>query len=659
MREVDPTVKARAGCGASRAPAARRLVPSLLAAALLLALASPGIVSAAGYGERGDGEGARRERVILRLEEERQGQVSGELLSRGAHFLKRLPGGEYLIDIPSSLPLDSLQGMPGVTWAEPDYTFRATGTPNDPDYPKQWNLEKISMPGAWDLSGGGTGSVVVAVVDSGVAYRDAGSFSRAPDFQYTSFVPGYDFVSDDAYPDDEYGHGTHVAAIIASSYNNGFRAAGMAYRCSLMPVRVLNAKGVGSASTVASGIRYAADNGARVICLSLASPRHSKAVGEAVRYACQKGVTCVAAAGNEGSDPGYPGGMDCPADEGEYVIAVGATDFRDIRAHYSNFGDGLDLVAPGGNLTRDDNGDRIADGIPQESYRVAGNPQSGFSLVWGEGTSMSAPQVAAAAALLLSLDPNLTPPEINHLLVSTCRDLGSPGWDPDFGHGMLQVEAALRGMQQYRWYFAEGTTRDGFEEWLCVLNPSGNYIYVRFTFLLKGGVEEVRGYFVPPASRFTLNVNEAVGSGKDVSAVVQSTGFIVAERVMYFDYRGVWQGGESAVGATSLSGQWFFAEGTTRDGFEEWLTLANPGDATAVVNVEFFPGPGQGPVTARTVYVPPRARETLFVNQAAGAGKDVSLRVTSLNGVPVVAERPMYFSYGPWGWKGGSCVFGH
>lgn len=637
---------------------ARCLTMFLLATVLLLAFPLSGIVSAAEDGGSEDGNGGGHAQVIVRLEEGSRDRSCVELLSRGARFLKRLPGGEFLLDIPSSLPPESLQELPGVAWAEPDYLFRAAGTPNDPDYPKQWYMEKNAMPEAWDIAGGGSSSVVVAVVDSGVAYRSDGFFSRAPDFQYTSFVPGYDFVSNDAYPDDEYGHGTHVAAIIASSFNNAFRAAGMSYRCSIMPVRVLSADGLGTASAVASGIRYAADHGARVICLSLASPRHSETVGEAVRYAYSKGVTCVAAAGNEGSDPGYPGGMDCPADEGEYIIAVGATDYRDQRAHYSNYGMGLDLVAPGGDLTRDDNGDGYGDGIPQESYRTAGNPQSGFSLVWGEGTSMAAPQVAAAAALLLSLDPKLVPMEINYLLTSTCRELGSPGWDPHYGHGMLQVAAALHGLQQYKWYFAEGTTREGFEEWLCVLNPSGEDIYVRFTFLLKDGGEDVRGFLVPPVSRFTLNVNDAIGPGKDVSAVVQSNRFIVAERAMYYDYHGGWQGGECAVGATSPSTLWYFAEGTTREGFEEWLTLANPNGNTAVAKVEFFPGPGQGGAIERTVYVPPRARETLFVNEAVGAGKDVSLRVTT-NGVPVVAERPMYFYYGASAWGGGSCVFGH
>ncbi len=212
-----------------------------------------------------------------------------------------------LVEAPQGTDAAQLEDLPGIAWAEPDIAFSAAETPNDPDYPLQWNLEKIEMPAAWDIAGGGRDAVIVAVVDSGVAYRNAGSFTRAPDFLSTRFVAGYDFIAGDAYPDDEYGHGTHVAAIIASAYDNSFRAAGMAYACSIMPVRVLGSDGVGTASSVASGIYYAVDNGARVINLSLSAPRHSEAVGEAVKYAYERGVLCVAAAGNEGSDAGLSG----------------------------------------------------------------------------------------------------------------------------------------------------------------------------------------------------------------------------------------------------------------------------------------------------------------------------------------------------------------
>ena len=474
----------------------------------------------------GDREKAEEPRVnyVVRL---RDGGAAHNMLSaaRTAELaLKRaLPHGLCVVEAPAHTTPRDLERLPGVMWAEEDLPFKAAKTPNDPDYPKQWNLEKINMPEAWDRAGGGDPSVVIAVVDSGVAYRDYGIYSKAPDFASTLIQPGYDFIEMDETPDDAYGHGTHVAAIIASSFGNAFRAAGMAYSCAIMPVRVLGGDGAGTASSVASGIYYAADKGARVICLSLASPRHSRAVGEAVAYAYQKGALCVAAAGNEGSDPGYPGGMDCPADEGNYVLAVGATDYRDQRAHYSNYGSGLDLVAPGGDLTRDDNGDGYGDGIPQESYRVAGNCQSGFTLAWGEGTSMSAPQVAATAGLMLSIDPKLTPEDITQIITSTCRDLGPAGRDDYCGYGLLDAEAALEALGRSTWYFAEGTTRSGFEEWICILNSNDQDALTEVVFLMADGQLQKTGFTVPGKSRFSLNVRSVVGDDKDVAATVSST----------------------------------------------------------------------------------------------------------------------------------------
>ncbi|MEW6553509.1 MAG: S8 family serine peptidase, partial [Actinomycetota bacterium] len=566
------------------------LITLLLAAVFLC---SARVIPAVGAGEGGAGD-ASGQSFILKPERGRTGEALLHSRSHGFSFEKALPGGMLLVEAPPGTDSAQLQGITGISWAEPDIAFQAAETPNDPDYPLQWNLEKINMPAAWDLAGGGRESVVVAVVDSGVAYRYAGAFTRAPDLATARFVTGYDFIAGDAYPDDEYGHGTHVASIIASAYDNSFRAAGMAYDCSIMPVRVLGTDGVGTASSVASGIYYAADNGAKVINLSLSAPVHSSAVGQAVRYAYGRGALCVAAAGNEGSDPGYPGGMGCPADEGIYALAVGATDYRDERAHYSNYGSGLDLVAPGGDLTRDDNGDGYGDGIPQEAYRTPGNYQSGYDLVWGEGTSMAAPQVAATAALMLSVDPKLTPSETSGIITSSCADLGTAGWDQYTGHGRLDAAAALSELSRSTWYFAEGTTRAGFDEWLCVLNPDTAEAQVEFTFLLAGGGTSKVSYPVPGKSRFSLNVNAAAGADKDLAVTVTSPQRIFAERAMYFDYDGKWQGGDATMGTRHPSTSWYFAEGTTRAGFVEYLTLANPGDAGAQVTVEYMLGSGQG-----------------------------------------------------------------
>jgi subtilisin family serine protease len=622
---------------------------------LAVLLCSPCGVVAVGAEE--GGVGGTGQSLIVKPEQGKTAQVLLESLSSGLHIEKALPGGMLLVEAPQGTDAAQLESLPGIAWAEPDIPFRAAETPNDPDYPLQWNLEKIGMPAAWDIAAGGREAVVVAVVDSGVAYRNAGTFTRAPDLFATRFVAGYDFIADDAFPDDEYGHGTHVTSIIASTYDNSFRAAGMAYACSIMPVRVLGSDGVGTASTVASGIYYAVDNGARVINLSLSSPKHSDAVGEAVKYAYEHGALCVAAAGNEGSDPGYPGGMGCPADEGIYTLAVGATDYRDLRAHYSNYGTGLDLVAPGGDLTRDDNGDGYGDGIPQEAYRTPGNHQSGYALVWGEGTSMAVPQVAATAALMLSMDPKLTPSDTADIITSSCVDLGTAGWDQYYGQGRLDVAAALGELSRSTWYFAEGTTRAGFDEWLCVLNPDAAEAQVEFTFLMAGGGTSKVSYPVPGKSRFSLNVNAAAGADKDLAVTVTSPQRIFVERAMYFDYDGKWQGGDATMGTRHPATSWYFAEGTTRTGFVEYLTLANPGDTAATVTVEYMLGGGQGDNVMQQWEVPARSRLTVSVNDAVGPDKDVSMRVTSDRAV--VAERPMYFDYGSAAWSGGSCGLGY
>ncbi|MDY6796451.1 MAG: DUF5719 family protein [Actinomycetota bacterium] len=616
----------------------------ILAALLVLVFAACGISPLQTWPEAEAGEDWQQ--VILRPETGKLAEALQETVSLGLKSLRDLPHDLLLMKVPPYIDLDLLSHLPSIAWAEPDITFRAAGAsavPNDPDYSSQWNLQKIDMPAAWDIAKGGKSSVTVAVVDSGVAYRTAGKYTRAPDFQNTVFGDGYDFINNDDFPDDDYGHGTHMAAIIASSHNNSFRAAGMAYSCTIMPVRVLGLDGVGTASSVSSGIYYAVDNGADIICLSLASPRHSEAVAEAVDYAYQQGVLCVAAAGNEGSDPGYPGGMDCPADGGISVLAVGATDYRDARAHYSNYGDGLDLVAPGGDLTRDDNGDGYGDGVPQESFREANNCQSGFELKWGEGTSMSTPQVAAAAALMLSMNPKLTPAEITSLLTSSCDDLGTQGWDEYYGFGRLNVGAAMEKILGSSWYFAEGTTRSGFDEWLCVLNPEDEDAYVDFSFFMQDGSTQSASCTIPARSRFSLNVRDQVGEDKDVAAYISSPQDVFAERAMYFSYQGRWDGGSVSKGAASLTSNWYFAEGTTRSGFDEWLTLANPGDSDALVKVEYMLGAGQGDNVLQEWNVPAHSRVTVSVNQAVGEDVDVSMRVTS--DYPIVAERPMYFSY--------------
>jgi serine protease len=358
-----------------------------------------------------------------------------------------------------------LRERAGVDWAVPNYLAHAAQefVPNDPGtgsgwQAMQWNFLPgigINAPGAWTnliRAGrpGGSG-VVVAVIDSGVAYENRGRFRRSPDFSPRQFADGYDFVDDDNHPDDELGHGTFVTGTIAERTNNGRALTGLAYGARIMPVRVLDRDGVGDAETIGKGIRWAANHGAQVINLSLVfdSTEHASDIPpiiHALRYAHRRRVTVVGASGNDsGRVVAYP------ARAGD-VISVGATTQQGCLASYSNTGNGLDLVAPGGGDNAVTPGDPNCQGgfepglpIFQLTY-----PHDGQVRRFGypddyEGTSFSAPHVAAAAALVIAsgvIGRRPSPTAILHRLRATSRDMGTPGDDTSFGAGMLDAAAA-------------------------------------------------------------------------------------------------------------------------------------------------------------------------------------------------------------------------
>ncbi len=212
----------------------------------------------------------------------------------------------------------------------------------------------------------------------------------------------------------------------------------------------------------------------------------------------------------------------------------------------------------------------------------------------------------------------------------------------------------VRGVESPKaeWFFAEGTTRRGFQEWLCIQNPGKNEVEATVTYMLATGENREQKVRLPASSRQTVDVNAAVGPGQDVSARVAADAPIVVERPMYFDYKGAWRGGHTSTGSAGLAGEWHFAEGTTREGFEEWLCVMNPGgrgNATVEYLIE-----GSDPVVRR-YDLEARSRATISVNEAVGPGKDVSLKVTSDN--DILCERPMYFKYHG-AWEGGHDVVG-
>ena len=328
----------------------------------------------------------------------------------------------------------SLLDDPSIESAEPNYYRYADFTPNDEYYSYQWHFPMIQMPSAWDRSNGA--GVTVAVIDTGVAYEDYDPYAQAPDLAGTAFVAGWDFVNGDSHPNDDNSHGTHVAGTIAQTTNNGMGVAGIAYGANIMPIKVLDNEGSGTDQMVADGIAWAVNHGAQVINLSLGGPSPSSVLESAVNDAYNNGGTVVAAAGNENSGVSYPAAY-------ENCIAVGAVRYDETRSYYSNYGPALDLVAPGGDVYVDQNGDGYGDGVLQQTFDPDTQDYTDFGYWFFQGTSMAAPHVSGVAALLIAHGNATTPDEVRAALENTAEDKGPAGWDVEYGHGLIQANDAL------------------------------------------------------------------------------------------------------------------------------------------------------------------------------------------------------------------------
>jgi len=372
-------------------------------------------------------------------------KIGGRLIkgSQYADFeVIRLPEGMKVLDA-----VRRLSTKPEVIYAEPNYLRYAHFKPNDTYFSYQWHLQKIKLEEALDINFGSDPSVIVAVIDTGVAYENYGQFYRATDFEGTRFVAGYDFVDNDNHPDDGgdgiFGHGTFVAGVIAQTTNNAFGVAGIAFNASIMPLRILDTEGIGTTADLAEAIVFATLNGASVINMSLGGPDPSQAEQEAIQFAYRSGVAMVASSGNERDDPNPPEDVDYPARYKE-VLAVGATDYNNKISYYSNGGEGLDVVAPGGDITTDLNNDDYPDGVLQQSFLV---PDYGdFYFFFAQGTSFSAPHISGIAALIIS-QYGLTDPDIIYdALRYTAVDLGTKGKDKDNGYGLASARNILLAM---------------------------------------------------------------------------------------------------------------------------------------------------------------------------------------------------------------------
>ncbi len=228
--------------------------------------------------------------------------------------------------------------------------------------------------------------------------------------------------------------------------------------------------------------------------------------------------------------------------------------------------------------------------------------------------------------------------------------------DVEYGDGqVLSTSTSIAVSNAARkWYFAEGTTRKGFDEWLTMLNPNGVASSVEVTYCFTGQAPLTKKYNLPLMSRMTINVRSEVGDDRDVSMQINASTPIVAERPIYFDYHQKWQGGHVVAGVNQPASEWYFAEGYTGAGFEEWLCIYNPNDTDISVDIEYQ---GEGGVgnQAITAAIAANSRYSQLVNQVVGADRNVSIKLTS--SAPVVAERPIYFDYSG-RWQGGSAAMG-
>lgn len=308
-----------------------------------------------------------------------------------------------------------------VLFVEPNYRVTASVIPNDADWNLQYAPALIQAPAAWDITTG-SNSVILAIIDSGL---DA----THPEFN-GRITAGYDFVENDAVPQDECGHGTHVAGIAAAEGNNSAGVAGIAWNASIMPLRVLNASCGGSFADVADAIVWATNKGANIINLSAGAPSSSLLVEQAIYYAYTRDVAVFAAAGNTGgSSVFYPAAY-------WDVMAIGAVDSSPARASFSNYGAALDLMAPGVS---------IYSTLPTSSGFLYNSLLFGKSTNYDylDGTSMATPHTAGAAALLASLPALDTPDKIYQSLTDTALDLEITGRDDKTGYGLIQLANAL------------------------------------------------------------------------------------------------------------------------------------------------------------------------------------------------------------------------
>ncbi|HTY12688.1 MAG TPA: S8 family serine peptidase [Candidatus Omnitrophota bacterium] len=329
----------------------------------------------------------------------------------------------YRITFPSGSSVETIvsdyRNDPSVSYAEPDYRVKAFIVPNDPGYALyQWDLAKIGMPDAWDVTTGEAASVLVGVVDTGVNYYHEDLAGKV--------VMGHNYINPATpnNPLDDNGHGTHIAGVIGAATNNNIGISGINWNARIYAIKVLDHDGYGSVSDTSAGITEATDAGAKVINLSLGDSNFSQAFADAVNYAYANGSLVIAAAGNEDtSNPVYPAAL-------PNAYAVGATDQNDLRSVWgtgiaSNYGAWVDICAPGTDI--------YSTWLGTDQYQFK------------DGTSMATPHVSGLASLLISRNPIWTPDQLRSRIDSTADNIDSlnPGFAGKLGAGRINATRAI------------------------------------------------------------------------------------------------------------------------------------------------------------------------------------------------------------------------
>jgi len=330
----------------------------------------------------------------------------------GTRDASEIPGvGVHIVELPYQANeqafANAFRGRSEVEFAEPDLLLSPQQMlPNDPLFPS-WYLQKIDAANAWTITTGSS-DITIAILDTGVE-------SSHPDLA-SKIVPGRNIYNNNDDTSDVYGHGTAVAGVAGAASNNGIGVASVAWGCGIMPVRISDSSGLASASNIANGLTWAADHGARVANVSY-RVTGNKTISSAAKYFQSKGGVVVAAAGNNSTQETAP--------DDPYILTIGATDPQDVLYYYSNYGNNLDLVAPGNNTTT----------LLGAQYGAGG------------GTSFASPVVAGVTALMLSANPKLTPAQVTEILKQSADDLGAAGRDNVYGSGRVN---AARGVSAAR-----------------------------------------------------------------------------------------------------------------------------------------------------------------------------------------------------------------